>query len=121
MDPDPTLIAAGLGGLLVVILLLRFLVRSMRMSTTATDLSKVRETDLESEPVPLPTYTRTLTMRERILLHLRYTASNQEDSTGPTLNEAIDAVTMGDLKGLHVALAAMMASSCWRFMLMNNA
>ena len=109
MDPDPTLVAAGLGVLLVVILLLRFLFRSTRMNTTATDLTKVRETDLKSEPVPLPTYTRTLTMRERILLHLRYVASNQDDSTGPTLNEAIDAVTMGDLKGLHVALSAMEA------------
>ena len=107
MDPDPTLVAAGVGGLFVVLLVIRFLLRSMRMNTTATDLTKVRETDLESEPVPLATYTRTLTMRERILLHLRYVASEQEDSIGPTLNEAIDSVTMGDLKGLHVALAAM--------------
>ena len=109
MDPDSTLLAAGLGGAIVVIILLRLLFRSMRMNTIATDVSKVRETDLESEPVPLATYTRTLTMRERILLHLRYVASEpiEIEGTIPTHNEAIDAVTMGDLKGLHVALSAM--------------
>ena len=96
-------IGLGIGGFLLFLILIRFIFGKKKLNAMATELTKIRVSDHIPEPVEVPPadpsatapegagFTRTLSMRERILLHLRFVATT-EDSTTPTVVQAVASV-----------------------------
>ncbi len=112
MTIDPTTIGLGLGGGIIAIFLLRFIFGKKKLNAMATEVTKVRDSDHIPEPVEVPPadpsatapegagFTRTLSMRERILLHLRY-VTTAEDPSSPPVVQAVAAVVDGCIPGFR--------------------
>ena len=115
MTIDPTTIGLGLGGGIIAIFLLRFIFGKKKLNAMATEVTKIRHSDHIPEPVEVPPadpsatapegagFTRTLSMRERILLHLRYVSTTENPSSPPVV-QAVAAVVDGEVKTLCDAL-----------------
>ena len=121
MTIDPMTIGLGIGGFLLFLILIRFIFGKKKLNAMATELTKIRDSDHIPEPVEVPPadpsatapegagFTRTLSMRERILLHLRFVATT-EDSTTPTVVQAVASVVDGEVKTLCDALQLLQES-----------
>ena len=121
MAIDPTTIGIGLGGAIIVLFLLRFIFGKKKLNAMATEVTKVRDSDHIPEPAEVPSsdpsatapegagFTRTLSMRERIMLHLRYVAT-VEDPSSPPVVQAVASVVDGEVKTLCDALQLLQES-----------
>ena len=121
MTIDPMTIGLGFGGFLILLFLLRFIFGKKKLNPMATELTKIRDSNYIPEPIEVPPadpsatapegagFTRTLSMRERILLHLRYVATT-EDHSEPSVVQAVASVVDGEVGTLCDALQLLQES-----------